>query len=729
MIIKKILLFLLAFTLLLASLGAINTFTRSIDNRKTYKNSYNWTGRPKDLLLDWAQEVEDRLDGSTANQSFLFSEETSDPTATEGRLYYNTTSNILKLHTGSSFVNVSTGAGNSLDSAYDAGIAITVDAGAVALTGTDAANNTVFQIVQSDTGTALGLDLNNAGSGNSIDIQGSSGNDIQGTDDTWKVTTAGAFTTVGIANTGAMSTTADFTITGTSKNIKFDVSRNQLSFADDAVLGMGGADNAAGDVTFAWNGTNLLVESAAEDTGEIEIGATNAIDLVLHANTAASEVAFNASTATAEFNGYNLQMQDGDFLMFGDDDDWTIDSSTAKRLDIVPVTTDESSSIHIGASTAGGDLKMWGATASTFALWDASADELVVDLADLKISQGSQIEFIDVTDSLTDWTIDLSADETLLFLPSETDDTSKFNIGDATNTADVRIFGATASTVVFDASGDEVIFNAYDISLQDGDFLKFGDGDDFTIDSSTTKELDFAPAAASDDYIVNFGVDQSGVDIKAFGATASELLHWDASADSLTVVGDLSLFTMTGTTLPFHVNATGTVTGVAINFETTDGSILLNADGATWGDIELNSADNTLFTSAGDLTFAVTGTLTMGGSAVDNTLMTIEVEPGTAETVLAADSGRTFANTAAQGATTFTLPDAAAGLWYIFVDNSSTAADDVIIDPAIGDNIDHDTNGDAIESVTDAYPQTIMVIALNATDWATFGKIGTWGQQ
>lgn len=57
----------------------------------------------------------------------------------------------------------------------------------------------------------------------------------------------------------------------------------------------------------------------------------------------------------------------------------------------------------------------------------------------------------------------------------------------------------------------------------------------------------------------------------------------------------------------FKVDATGTVAGNAINLETTDGGVLINADGAANGDIELNSADDMTMTVAGDYTLAVTG--------------------------------------------------------------------------------------------------------------------------
>ena len=217
-----------------------------------------------------------------------------------------------------------------------------------------------------------------------------------------------------------------------------------------------------------------------------------------------------------------------------------------------------------------------------------------------------------------------------------------------------------------------------------------------------------------------------GIDIDMAGGIAGEDF-------AITTATSVTISTSEAVADQLKVDATGVVVGNAINFETTNGGILLNADGAN-GAIGIDSAATVTITAATDLALAVTGNVTGniqgdGANTIIGYKIGVEVEPGTAETLLVTDSGKVFANTAAQGATTYTLPDCAAGLLFYFVDNSSTGGDDVIIDCQADDNIDHDTNGDAIESVTDAYPQTIILIGLNSTDWATIGKTGTWGAQ
>ncbi len=106
------------------------------------------------------------------------------------------------------------------------------------------------------------------------------------------------------------------------------------------------------------------------------------------------------------------------------------------------------------------------------------------------------------------------------------------------------------------------------------------------------------------------------------------------------------------------------------------------------------------------------------------------VEEVTAQTnVLTAGETGTVYQITYNGNHTSTLPDAAAGLYYTFIDAAAGAGYDVIIDCQSGDNIDADTNGDAIESVTDAVGQAVTLIAINGTDWHIINLSGTWSQQ
>lgn len=281
---KKIVVLILLVVLVASpfALAAINDFTTTIDSRYTWKNDYHWTGQPRDGLLRWATEVEDRADGTTGNQSIFFDPTDVAPTTTEGRLYYNDTLDALRLYTPSGWVTLEKGGDYaSLDEAYDGGAAISVDDGAVTLTASDAASNVALAIVQSDTGTAKGVTLTNAGTGNTIDIQNAqAGTDIEGTDDTWNVATTGVATFLSFVmeNGGVINNTTNNEIEfiENSEQFSFAFNGNTLTYATDS-----GIDAIAFGVLDDLSGINNIAFDAA--AGGITLnGTTNAWDLTIN---------------------------------------------------------------------------------------------------------------------------------------------------------------------------------------------------------------------------------------------------------------------------------------------------------------------------------------------------------------------------------------------------------------------------------------------------------------
>jgi len=106
----------------------------------------------------------------------------------------------------------------------------------------------------------------------------------------------------------------------------------------------------------------------------------------------------------------------------------------------------------------------------------------------------------------------------------------------------------------------------------------------------------------------------------------------------------------------------------------------------------------------------------------------VEEVTTSSNTLTAAESGKIFVSSYT-GTQTVNLPSAAAGLYFTFIDGSSTGGDDLIINPATGDKIDKDTAGQEIRSNTDAYPQMVTLFAEDATDWWTIVRVGTWTQE
>lgn len=100
-----------------------------------------------------------------------------------------------------------------------------------------------------------------------------------------------------------------------------------------------------------------------------------------------------------------------------------------------------------------------------------------------------------------------------------------------------------------------------------------------------------------------------------------------------------------------------------------------------------------------------------------------------AYTVLTADVGKVFTNTAASGAVAFSLPAATVGLWYRFV---VKAAQELRIDPNGTETISlasgvQQAAGKYITA--DAIGERIAVECVKAGEWDTSEAVGTWGAE
>jgi hypothetical protein len=75
--------------------------------------------------------------------------------------------------------------------------------------------------------------------------------------------------------------------------------------------------------------------------------------------------------------------------------------------------------------------------------------------------------------------------------------------------------------------------------------------------------------------------------------------------------------------------------------------------------------------------------------------------------------------------TTFGLPAAETGMKFTFIDNDSTAAADLIVEPASADKIDNATAGNYVSITTDDFGQLLELTAIDSTNWIITNSIGT----
>ena len=441
--------------------------------------------------------------------------------------------------------------------------------------------------------------------------------------------------------------------------------------------------------------------------------------------TAMTRVAF--PTYLTAMSGYDLS--DSDDLAMGTDDDWTIDCDTATRLDFIPAA--DGSIYAIGDGTYQADVYMYSGGTTKYWLFDEGAEEVYLAHINQQFDDDATLNF----GSDDDFTVYSDTANTLEFDPASAGNNIKLGTS-ATDAVDITWYGDTSGdTVVFDEENCEILLTDIDIQYDDDADAIFGTGNDFVIESDTAKTLEILPGAASDDYTVNLGVDQSGVDLKIFGATTGEYWLYDASADSvLANTGNYSYTATDAEANQFKVDATGTVAGYGIVFETTDGGVQINADGASNGDIAIDAADDMTLTAAGDLTLAVTGTFKGGGAIMDNFMSTPEVVTGTTDTLTASQSGQMIIYTQTGGACTVTLPEATSstvGVYFWLIDGNASAGNDLAVDPEGDGTINGDTAGHKITCENDRDGEGILIVCTAADTWYTMacGSSTVWTEE
>ncbi|MFA7101070.1 MAG: hypothetical protein WC196_04860 [Bacilli bacterium] len=484
------------------------------------------SGGQRDPIRLAFNEIDGYLSGSNA-LSMIFFDPTTEPTETdEGLVYYDDASNSLKLYDGSTWTALATAAGNSLDLSYDAGSAITVDGDAITLTTGAAVNNSALAIVHGETtndNDAFTI-TNAADSATAVSIQidGTAGYDIQGTGDVWNVSTAGAITCVGVTTTGAVTVTAADVIFDDTYDLMWDTSEDTLVFKDNAVLGFGNTGTAP-DVEITWDTDSLNVTAAAIDT-PLEIGGTTyGFDVTYYFET--------AGTIDIDYDGDNMTFSDTIDLIMGTDGDWIIESDTAKTLEFIPATTDESSTFNIGANQAGADFKVFGATSGAYALWDASADQLVV-VGGGQISLNDDVELLVGTGTTNAGDFKISGTSApKLVIDVVSAGSGEIEIGNDADDVPMKWFGETTGDFVY-FTGDDLQIEDISLCIAEGTQIQFGDplgtGD---ITMSCTSNLLTIGQVAAGAGAVAYGVNDAGVDVTFYGDTALQKCWWDASGD------------------------------------------------------------------------------------------------------------------------------------------------------------------------------------------------------
>jgi len=589
----------IALFLLLLCGVSFGAFTRSVDTRSTWNNNMRWTGDPKDYLLDWAQEVEDYLDGSTGLKAYLAFDQiaapSGNPATDEGWLYVKDNGGTMTLY----FED-------------DQGTATSCIAGAGSPAGADTHiqyNNGgsfggIAKFIYDDTNVELANDFALA-FGTSADFTINFDDSV---DDQLLIATNNTSATAttdpmvqylfdaDTANGTGM--TADQQVWGIAKGTQAS-NVDLLVLDEDGDLTVAGDLSVGGDfsVTGSWSVTDFTATgdvAIGDDTGTFAVSSTGIDITSAGAISNATDLTLSGDITMSTAKGVKSSTTSGHTVgVYGYDND------AAGYVGALVVTNGNTPATVLGNNN--------GTTAIASSDWAITTTGVVSGFGNVGIDGAVSISNASPTINLND--TDASAGDDNVILSAAATDT-----GDGTEDVDMtiaqQINGTSRTVATFDADGNitfgygtqnivstaDIVVTGSDLSLGtagvkltgDGDgaitFLGLGDGADENLTwnfDDTANEVTVSSSTSVG--VVNFSaIDVRGADLESSNATPSiEFYDTDASAGDISAV-ILAAATDTGDgTEDIDVTFRHQVNGSNADFLVADADGALTLNGTT----------------------------------------------------------------------------------------------------------------------------------------------------
>ena len=343
--------------------------------------------------------------------------------------------------------------------------------------------------------------------------------------------------------------------------------------------------------------------------------------------------------------------------------------------------------LTVGVDDTGYDVKFFGDTASAYMLWDTSADDLVlagaagIDLAgDIDVDGTANLDNTDIDGTLAVDGTTISLDATTSLNIDNSNTSNGISIGTATSGVPISIGHSTSEVTINDnltitgtltlGSGAELAES--ELEMLDGitagtiaaskavvvdgnkDAASFrnvtltGELDAATLDISGNADIDGTTnldavdidGAVQIDSTVTVGVDDTGHDVKFFGATSGAYMLWDESTDDLVLAGAAKLYLYDAGGGEYISSSGSALTiasgGTAWELPAADGSDgqLLKTDGSgnlDWTTVSgtitaLNNQTANRVTTIGSTTTELDGeaNLTFDGTTLTATALTVD---------------------------------------------------------------------------------------------------------
>jgi hypothetical protein len=290
--------------------------------------------------------------------------------------------------------------------------------------------------------------------------------------------------------------------------------------------------------------------------------------------------------------------------------------------------------INVGVDDTGYDVKFFGATTGKSLLWDESADSLIVMLwdesaddlilggagglvvagnvdfnGDLDVDGTTNLDVVDI-----DGTLNVAGVSTFTAAINQTTESPSINLTDSSssrtlsvNVDDNNSFLRASGPMLLQTGGANtaITINASQNSTFAGTvtatgtsvFASLDISGDIDVDGTTNLDVVDIDGATQIDATVTVGVDDTGYDVKFFGATAGAYMLWDESADDLILGGAAGLSVNSAATVGGTLGVTGVVTanaGVVVDTMTLDAATL-----TATGDFTVDAAGDIVLDAAG----------------------------------------------------------------------------------------------------------------------------------
>jgi len=387
--------------------------------------------------------------------------------------------------------------------------------------------------------SAEGLILTGQGSTNDVTIKNDADADVlEIPTGTTNVTVVGDIITAGtLQATGDTAAGDDAAIGYTSAEgiiITGQGSSTDVTIKNDADATVMSIATGTTQATFAGE----VVAASLDISGNIDVDGTTNLDVV--DIDGAVDMA-STLTVAGVLTGASLDIS-GDIDIDGTTNLDAVDIDGAVQID---------NTVTVGADDTGYDVKFFGATASAYMLWDEDVDDLILaGAARIVIPDGqlvlgstavsSTAAELNILDGVTSTTAELN------ILDGVTSTTAELNILDGVTATATELnysdTGAAVGTVVaskvvtVDANKDASSFRNVTLTgaLTAASLDISGDID---VDGTTNLDAVDIDGAVQIDNTVTVGADDTGYDVKFFGATASAYMLWDEDEDDLILAG------------------------------------------------------------------------------------------------------------------------------------------------------------------------------------------------